>query len=88
MNLLVKAAIRNGLSKKLIQSTLKNSGISGDDIRAIMTGKPVLWKGSKASKTNQVKKAKATFGIEGARRVRQRFKELNALAKKLKPSSP
>ncbi len=81
MSLLVAASIRSGMTKLEVYRTLKHSGLSKIDIRAVMTGKAIPWRYSNTTAKNQAKKAHSIFGKEGYKRVIGRYQRLRVLAK-------
>ena len=81
MSLIITAAMKTGTSKGEVVETLKNSGISERSIHALLKGETMNWRPSKQQERNLVKKAKVTFGREGAKRTHERYKRLAKLAR-------
>jgi hypothetical protein len=81
MHLLVKAAMRTGLTENDVIRILRNSNITKRDVMAIIEGTVPPWKPNVASVKGQAKKARTIFGREGTDRVIERYNELLDLSK-------
>jgi hypothetical protein len=77
MGQLVRAAERSGMTRGEISQVLRSSGVSVTDTLALMTGRVPEWRANPATITDQVKKARTTFGEEGGARVMERYRMLN-----------
>jgi hypothetical protein len=79
---LVKAARRAGMSTPQVSKVLRNSGLSAVDVAALVNGKIPKWRPSSDSINDQAQKAKTMFGIDQARKVRQRYRAVSSYSGK------
>jgi hypothetical protein len=78
---LVKASRRAGMSVPQVSKVLRNSGLSAPDVAALINGKVPKWRPSSDSVNDQAQKAKTMFGVEQARKVRQRYRDISSYSK-------
>lgn len=80
MGRLVEAAMESGMSRSEIVGVLKNSGVSGQDIMALMSGRVPTYKPTPQVAQNIAARARNTFGPEAAKQVMERYRSVRSYA--------
>lgn len=78
MGRLVEAAKESGMSRSEIVGVLKNSGVSGQDIMALMSGRVPTYKPTPQVAQNIAARARNTFGPEAAKQVMERYRSVRS----------
>lgn len=73
---IVTAGRKSGLSDRDIRTILKNSHVSEKDRNILLRDRKPRWTPSETTRKADIKKAKALFGREVSKVIRQRYKDL------------